>query len=487
MDKKKSADIYISEHQILSDRYRHRYHVMPPVGWMNDPNGFCYANGSYQFFYQFHPYAAAWGPMHWGHYASDDLIKWTLKPTALAPDMPYDKDGCFSGSAIEKDGKLYLMYTAVNGALQMQAVAKSWDGVNFEKCGLVIDERDLPADASVTNFRDPKVFERNGRYYALIGSKNKNGLGQILLYHSRDLMRWQYVGCSWTTHGDEQMCECPDYMTLGGKDVLFSSIQFLHRKEWRNENVHTARYMTGRLDLQTGFYRVDDEDEIDSGFDFYAPQTLQTPDGRMVMTAWMQMWDRTYVTAQDGWVGAAILPRELSLKDGKLIQNPVRELEKYRTNPVKAENVVLNGEISLDGVKGNCIELVAEFDLGTAMRVGINLFQGGNNKTSVYYDRLTKLVVFDRSEMGVLISGSTRERDALIRSCGIKRKENHITLRCLLDVSSLEVFINGGERTMTGLVYTNAENDGVSFFATEGTATLVSLEKYDIDVENTAK
>lgn len=92
------ADKYIEENMAsVNPQYRNTYHAMPPVGWMNDPNGFNYAFGKYQLFYQFHPYSSAWGPMHWGHYTSSDLIKWELAPTALAPDTPYDKDGCFSG------------------------------------------------------------------------------------------------------------------------------------------------------------------------------------------------------------------------------------------------------------------------------------------------------------------------------------------------------------------------------------------------------
>ena len=120
------ADSYIV-HSLASIRktYRHTYHAMPPVGWMNDPNGFCYAFGKYQLFFQFYPYGAAWNSMHWGHYASQDFVRWQLLPTALAPNGKADRDGCFSGSAIVKDGKLYLMYTSVLGGKQTQSLAVS--------------------------------------------------------------------------------------------------------------------------------------------------------------------------------------------------------------------------------------------------------------------------------------------------------------------------------------------------------------------------
>ncbi len=482
MSKTKAADSYIAKHPIENSAYRHTYHVMPPVGWMNDPNGLCYAFGKYRFFYQFHPYAAAWGPMHWGYYTSDDMIAWELAPTALAPDEPYDKDGCFSGSAVMKDGKLYLLYTAVSGALQQQALACSEDGIAFEKRGVVIAWKDLPADASKTNFRDPKFFEKNGTYYAVIGSKHQEGAGQILLYRSGDLENWQYVGCPWRTDGDELMCECPDYCSLGGKDVLISSVQFLHREGWRNENEHTPRYITGEMDFSAGKFYPEIGDEIDSGFDFYAPQTFTTPDGRTVMIAWMQMWDRTYVTAPEGWVGAATLPRELTLKNGRLFQAPVREIEKYRTRPVKAKDLPILGERVVENVRGNKCELSFTLDLGTAARAGVKLFCGGQREVSLYYDREKELVIFDRSNMGVLVSGSSRERDALIRSVAVRVKDNRIKFRLFMDVSSLEVFLNDGERTLTGLVYSPKGADNIVFFSEGGPARLVKLEKYDIVV-----
>lgn len=482
MTKTKAADTYIAQNAIKQSAYRHTYHVMPPVGWMNDPNGFSYALGAYQFFYQFHPYAAAWGPMHWGHYTSKDMVKWELEPTAIAPDEAYDKDGCYSGSAIEKDGKLYLLYTAVSGALQQQALAVSADGKNFEKKGLVISGKDLPKDASITNFRDPKVFEKDGMYYAVIGSKHQEGAGQILLYQSKDLESWEYVGCPWRTEGDELMCECPDYMELDGKDVLFSSIQFLHRDGWRNENVHTPRYVTGELDFGTGKFYPEIEDEVDSGFDFYAPQTLTTPDGRTVMIAWMQMWDRTYATASEGWVGAAILPRELTLKNGRLYQAPIKEIEAYRKAPVKAENITILGERVVENVCGTKCELIFTLDLGTSKRAGVKLFCGHNLEVLLFYDRQSELVIFDRSNMGMLISGSSRERDALVRSCVVRVKDNQIKFRLFMDVSSLEVFLNDGERTLTGLVYAPTGADGIVFFSEGGTAKIINLEKYDIIV-----
>ena len=132
--------------QVTDARWYPRYHLAPPFGWCNDPNGMCFYKGQYHFFYQHYPYAPQWGPMHWGHAVSDDLAYWKHLPIALVPEKPYEQGGgCFSGSAIEKDGKLYLMYTGHLSAtpeeeiatgishMEFQCLAYSEDGIHFKK------------------------------------------------------------------------------------------------------------------------------------------------------------------------------------------------------------------------------------------------------------------------------------------------------------------------------------------------------------------
>lgn len=157
------ANDYIQENrEKVNPRYRPAFHVAPPVGWMNDPNGFIYYQGEYHLFYQYYPYNSQWGPMHWGHTKSKDLIHWEELPVALAPDEWYDKDGCFSGSAIEKDGRLYLMYTGHvvenDVVTQTQCIAVSDDGITFEKLASnpVIGAELLGDEGSIHDCRDPK-------------------------------------------------------------------------------------------------------------------------------------------------------------------------------------------------------------------------------------------------------------------------------------------------------------------------------------------
>ena len=164
------------------DGWRLKFHLMPPEGWLNDPNGLCYFNGEYHLFYQYHPYNSHWGPMHWGHAVSKDLLHWKYLPAALAPDMEYDRDGCFSGSAITlDDGRHMLMYTGVgketqaDGScreVQTQCIAVG-NGADYEKYpeNPVLDETDLPEGSSRFDFRDPRIWRgADGKYYCAVGN-----------------------------------------------------------------------------------------------------------------------------------------------------------------------------------------------------------------------------------------------------------------------------------------------------------------------------
>ena len=165
---KKANEYEKAEQEKIPVEEKPAFHVAAPVGWINDPNGFSWYQGQIHLFYQYHPYTTEWGPMHWGHSVSDDMIHWKNMPSVLAPDQEYDKRGCFSGSAVEKDGKHVLIYTGVsnvqmeNGSIQErqnQCIAYG-DGEIYVKSpqNPVITGDMLPADCSKIDFRDPKVW-----------------------------------------------------------------------------------------------------------------------------------------------------------------------------------------------------------------------------------------------------------------------------------------------------------------------------------------
>lgn len=483
----RATNYCIHNKMIVQHRFRHSYHVMPEVGWCNDPNGFVWYGGRIHLFYQHNPYSSAWDTMHWGHVTTTDMIKWEYQPIALAPDKKYDVCGCFSGSAVVKDEMLYLMYTGVDhNGKQLQCLAASSDGIVFRKpyAEPVIGEDKLPQGVSATDFRDPYVFSQSGTYYCVIGTKSE-GFGNIALYRSVDLEHWIFVGFAFDSNDENcrllDVYECPCVANIGDKQVLICSPKFKKQYGNKYENVHSVIYLVGRFDCENGRFIYDRIDEIDGGFDFYAAQTTKLPDGRIVMTAWMQMWDREIPTQQDGWAGAMILPRELSLNGTKLVQQPVREVEKYRREKVEyADKLVCgNRPIAFDGVSGKCIELNAVFNVGNALKCGVKLFCGKDAETLVYYDAKRKAVVIDRSKSGLSIKGN--EANCETRSADINAKDD-VSLRIFLDNSSIEVFVNDGEAVLTANIYPDVDSDGVVFFAENGDAVLKKIIKYDIIV-----
>lgn len=186
-EKLKKAREYEGKYaRFISDEERPAYHLTPRIGWMNDPNGFSFYNGAYHLFYQYHPYSLEWGPMHWGHALSRDLLHWEYLPCALAPDQTYDGYGCFSGSASElPDGRQLLMYTGVREEMcedgrkktvQTQCMAVG-DGLNYEKyeANPVLDETSLPAGGQPPGFPRSEAVERRGRLVRLYCGKPHRG------------------------------------------------------------------------------------------------------------------------------------------------------------------------------------------------------------------------------------------------------------------------------------------------------------------------
>ena len=301
---------------------RLRHHFEPEKGWMNDPNGLCYFGGKYHAFYQHYPFEPKWGPMHWGHAVSEDLVRWEELPIALYPDMPYENGGgCFSGSALEKDGFLYLMYTSVSKERgQTQSIAVSRDGLCFEKYAENPVIRESPLDPSNKDFRDPKIFAFGDEYRMVCGA-GVDGLGSVLLFRSDDLLRWDYVGPIFQSRDYGPVPECPDLFPLGDKWVLLFS---------RMDETRSAQFLVGGFDGER--FTPESFQQPERGTDFYAPQTFLDGKGRRVMIGWLWNWNRE---VPEGAVraGALAIPRELVLRNGKLCNPPVEEARGLLTGP----------------------------------------------------------------------------------------------------------------------------------------------------------
>ncbi len=457
---------------------RPAFHLSARVGWMNDPNGFSWYGGQYHLFYQYHPYDSHWGPMHWGHAVSDDLLHWRYLPAAMAPDMPYDRDGCYSGGALTlPDGRHLLMYTGVaeelteTGALrrvQTQNLAFG-DGMNYRKYekNPVITAADLPEGGSRYDFRDPRVWqEPDGSLRALVANDHPGEGGQLLLYGSEDMEHWKLLSVVAENRGRlGLMWECPDLFRLDGRDVLVASAQDMLPKGFEYHNGNGTFCLMGRMDPDTGRFIEESDQAVDYGIDFYAPQTVLTPDGRRVMIGWMQNWDTCNLHVKSTpWFGQMSLPRELSIRNGVLFQRPIRELEALRGPCVEYRGVALaDGEIALPGIRGRTgdleIELEPEDGAELFHRFAVRFAKSELYHTGVSFRPVESVLKVDRK-----FSGSRR---AIIhqRRAKVNHDRGRLKLRLILDRFSVEAFVNDGEKVMTATLNTDLAADGITFFA----------------------
>ena len=415
------------------------FHITGEVGWINDPNGLIYYNGQYHAFYQYHPYDTKWGPMHWGHVVSDDLTNWEYLPVALTPGDDCDKNGCFSGTAIEYDGKLWLMYTGFienqggESIRQVQCLAESSDGITFEKHGIVIGENDLPDGYAPCDFRDPKVWLHGDYFWCIVAARKVDGRGRILLYKSKDLFNWEFVNDLLGRDSAGTMIECPDYNEELGY-VLYCE-QFQPSEDGVHLNIHTCRWCIGKIDYSTGLFIEESRGIVDYGFDMYAPQTFA---GKPVLMGWLNMWDRNIPSEKYGFAGMLTVPRRVFVQDGRLCQEPIVNCtEAYKaTVSDKLEDKVVKGVITIK------VTNLENFEL--------KLRSNGES-----YTRLTLSDgewVFDRSKSGEIIRGAEKDEDSLngIRRMPYSGKEE-TTITIVMDEFSVEIFEDG--RALSSTIY----------------------------------
>ena len=465
------------------------FHVTGGIGWINDPNGFSMYKGEYHLFFQYYPYANQWGPMHWGHVKTRDFIRWERLPVALAPDMEYDRDGCFSGGAAElPDGRQILLYTGVRRvrrddgreeAYQTQCAAIG-DGVDYEKYGgnPILTGKDLPEGGSVLDFRDPKIWREDDTYYMVVGNRTPDGSGAILLYESKDALHWNYGGTIDSCHNQYgRMWECPDFFQLDGKYVLLVSPQEMTAIGLEFHPGNGTVCLMGEFDRARRELLREQVQAVDYGIDFYAPQTLETPDGRRVMVAWMQNWETSGCREEKlRFIGQMTVPRELHVSNGRLIQNPVRELERYRGIKIAYQNVLVSGETHLGGVHGRILDMTvtvrpaSETALYRYFRISVA--KDGERCTDIRYKPGSNTVRVDRTHSGFphdIVS---------VRDFPVRFRQGEIKFRVILDRYSLEVFVNDGEQAASFTIYTPLEASSIAF-SSDG-EVLLDVEKYDL-------
>lgn len=458
----------------VNPRFYPKYHLAPPSGWMNDPNGFCMFRGEYHLFYQYNPNSSQVpGIANWGHAKSSDLFNWTHLPIAMEPDEDYDTSGVFSGSALVENNIMYLFYTGnVNHEgetpdhEQHQALAWSNDGVTITKYegNPIIEGKNRQP-----NFRDPKVWKHGDTYYMVLGNSftvNNNTEGRALLYASKDKYHWKEVSILDQSYGYLGfMWECPDFFELNGYFVLLFSPQGIEPQGIRYNNLYQTGYLVGFFDYRSlKFTPVTEFRELDFGHDFYATQTTLNNKGETVMVAWADMWEEYYPERNDGFTGHMTIPRILTLdRQLRLIQKPVTQIQNAIGKRIRNGKILSDTAVKLEDNAG-------KIDVKAPGNQNFTLILESNNQPTVIisYDCNGGLVTLDRGGEDGKRSTKWRPKDNLLWTVYV-------------DSSSVEVFVGDGEATFTSRIFPdgavgvrvgeNCQADDLSVYAMKQTVS----------------
>jgi len=439
------------QEKVKQDPWRLHFHVMPETGWLNDPNGAIQFDDTYHIYYQYVPQDPTGGATHWGHMTSEDMVNFKQEPIFMSPENEFDIDGVYSGSAIEKDGNIHFIYTGnvkqpgdkdyiFNGREQNIVHVVSRNGFEIDRREVVIPHEAFPKGYT-DHIRDPKLLEKNGRYYMVLGARTQKNTGSILAYVSDDLETWNYQGPLLEgTEAQGYMWECPDFFELDGESILILSPQGILEEKYQYNNSHAAGYLIGdtdwdnmKMNPQTNF------NEFDRGFDFYAPHTFEDKQGRRIMWSWMGISDimpeYTNPTIARGWQHAMTLPRELVFKNNQIYQQPLEEYKQLR------QYEKIRTVSDTDDLSGEVYELLIDLDESKPFHLKLR------QDTELIYDNEILTLKHGKSGYG--------------RNKRITPIPEINQLQLFVDTSSIEIFVNDGEYVLTTRVYPEEGQDTI--------------------------
>lgn len=438
---------------VQQSTWRMAYHIQPKTGLLNDPNGFSFFNGRWHLFYQAYPFGPVHGLKSWYHLSSTNLIDWQDEGYGLLPDHPMDSHGVYSGTAIAVEDQLLLAYTG-------NVRDENWERLTYQMGAWMdknnqiqkIDQPLIPAPPAgyTTHFRDPQVIRYAERYLLIIGAQTDQEEGRVLVYQSDTLADWELLGeLQFTDQSLGFMVECPTLVFIDEKPVLIFCPQGMDKNDLAYQNIYPNTYIVGEsFDLETlTIHNPSPIQNLDEGFDLYATQGFCAPDGRILSVGWAGLPEVEYPTDREGWAHSLSLIRELSLKDNRLYQQPVKEYENLRQN-VQSFNGELSDLTCIKGNQKNTYEL--EINLPKSTTGTLYLFADQTNKhhLALHFDTKHGKMILDRSQTDEPFAqafGETRSVDFTANQS--------LQLQIFADQSICEIFVNNGEKVLTSRVF----------------------------------
>jgi len=514
-EKKETNEINGEETIVNSEEllYRPNFHFTPKAHWMNDPNGMFYFNGNYHLYFQYYPDGNVWGPMHWGHATSKDLIIWEEQPIAIYPDsLGY----IFSGSAVvdvnntsgfEENGKtpIIAMYTyhnmdgekAQRMDFQTQAIAYSLDeGQTFIK----YDKNPVIKNSGIKDFRDPKVIwdEANKQWVMVLAAGQK-----IMFYSSPNLKDWKFesdFGDGLGSH--DGVWECPDLFRLKVEETNEEKWVLLVSINPGGPNGGSAtQYFIGDFDGKKFSLEANFKNDLkgkkaiwlDHGRDNYAGVTwsnIPKSDGRRLFIGWMSNWDYARDVPTETWRSAMTIPRELKLKKVNdnylLVSQPVKELDTYKKSIFEKQNINFSKEVSV--IENNGVDVnksVVELEVSNLINdtytfilsnaEGDQLKFGINNIEHYYF--------IDRTKSGPTDFSNTFADK--ISKVYFDMPHENIHIQMVIDKTSLELFYNNGETVMTEIFFPNSPMETLKLVTLNNSETIINnLVVNELELKN---
>ena len=459
--------------------WRFDFHLQTPVGWLSDPNGLCQMNGEYHFFHQYSP-RWPYNAHGWGHWISPDLLHWEWRGGDIMPSMPLDANGSYSGSAVVRDGEMWCYYTGnvldegdhdydYSGRHANEMLVRSADGRSFGEKNCVLSDAAHPAYCS-NHVRDPKVWEQDGAWHMLLGCRTRDDHGALLLFRSADGLAWEMEGSCTGISGKPfgYMWECPNVASIDGREFLFVCPQGVPKESFAFQNIYNSGYfpLDGRvidvmgadpdlMDAKAPFPCIDETSfvELDFGFDFYAPQIFTDEAGRQILVGWVGLpdIDTQYDVPTREWSHTLTMPRELSLNDaGRICQWPVAEIEGLRGEKVAFCSEAAKGAtgtvgsssydmFSMEGAQGARFSRAAADVVVSGIQGEGRLMVGADVELLVHGGMLELAFLSPAGRFRTV-------RRMPLSQLSAGRVEN---IRAVIDTSVIEIFVNGGETTLT--------------------------------------